>query len=146
MSLLRASYLLGALIVLAQTSVAAEPDLAHAVRAGDVSLTRTLLQHHVNLNEPLADGSTLLAWAVESQNGEMVRLLLDHGAKASGVGDVSVAPLFMACQYGDPAILTLLLEKHADLKATRPDNITPLSVCAGNAPATIVERMIAAGA
>jgi ankyrin repeat protein len=141
---LRAS-LAVALVVLSQPSVSAET-IARAVRAGDVSAARTLLRHHVDLNEPLPDGSTLLAWAVESQNGEMVRLLLDHGAKPSGVGDVSVAPLFMACRYGDPAILNALLDKGADLKAIRPDGITPLSECAGNAPARIVERMIAAGA
>src|SRR6185312_10926355 len=131
MSVFRASSVLGALLVLSHPCVASERDIALAVRAGDVPLTRTLLRHHVNLNEPLPDGSTLLAWAVESQDAEMVRLLLDHGAKASGIGDVSVAPLFMACQYGDPAILTPLLEKHADLKVTRPDGITPLAVCAG---------------
>jgi ankyrin repeat protein len=120
--------------------------IAQAVRAGDVPAARELLRHHVNLNEPLPDGSTLLAWAAESQSGEMVRLLLDQGAKASGVGDVSVAPLFIACQYGDPSILGALLDKRADVKVTRPDGITPLAVCAGNAPAAILERMIAAGA
>jgi ankyrin repeat protein len=153
MSLLRASYVLSALLVLSQSSFAAEwgtsgasTQIAHAVRAGDVAATRALLQHHVSLNEPLPDGSTLLAWAVESQSYEMVHLLLDHGAKASGVGDMSVAPLFLACQYGDPAILAALLDKHADLNATRPDGITPLALCAGNAPSSILERMIAAGA
>ncbi len=125
---------------------AASAPIAQAVRAGDVPAARELLRRHVDLNEPLPDGSTLLAWAVESQSGEMVRLLLDHGAKANGVGDVSVAPLFIACQYGDPVILGALLDKHADVRVTRPDGITPLSVCAGNAPAGILERMIRAGA
>ena len=153
MHLLRALLASGTLLVLSHASVAAQQEtssaaatIVHAIRAGDVSATRTLLQRHVDLNEPLPDGSTLLAWAVESQNSEMVRLLLDHGARASGVGDVSVAPLFIACQYGDPAILGPLLDKRADLKATRPDGIAPLSVCAGNAPPRILERMIAAGA
>jgi ankyrin repeat protein len=143
---------LAAIVLLTQASVAREPDAAaaaalfKAVRSGDVSATRALLPHHRNLNEPLPDGSTLLAWAVESQNGELVRLLLDHGARANGVGTVSVAPLFIACQYGDPAILAALLDAHADVKATRADGIAPLSVCAGNAPANILQRVLAAGA
>jgi ankyrin repeat protein len=120
--------------------------ILQAIRAGDVSATRALLRKHVELNTPLPDGSTLLAWAVEIQNGEIVHLLLEHGAKASGVGEVSVAPLFMACQYGDPGILNELLDQHADVKATRPDGITPLSLCAGNAPPSILERMITKGA
>lgn len=149
----RSSLALAALCTVTHAAIAAAPDasalaapITQAVRAGDVSAARTLLRQHVNLNEPLPDGSTLLAWAVESQNGELVRLLLDHGAKVSGAGDVSVAPLFIACQYGDPAILDALLGKHADVKVARPDGITPLSVCAGNAPAAVLERMIAAGA
>jgi uncharacterized protein len=128
------------------TGVDAAGTLARAVRAGDVPEARSLLKHHINLNEPLPDGSTFLAWAVESQSAEMVRLLLGHGAKARGVGDVTVAPLFMACQYGDPVILNSLLDKGADPKAKRADGITPLSLCAGNAPSGILERMIAAGA
>ena len=132
--------------LLALAALSALTQAAEAVREGDVAAVRSLLPHHLNLNEPLPDGSTLLAWAVESQSREMVRLLLDHGAKASGVGDISVAPLFIACQYGDPVILTALLDKRADVKTTRPDGIAPLSVCAENAPTPILERMIAAGA
>jgi uncharacterized protein len=136
--------------LLAQASIAGEPAAAraaliHAVRSGDEPATRALLRQHHNLNQPLPDGSTLLAWAVESQNGELVRLLLDRGAKASGIGEISVAPLFIACQYGDPTILAALLNAHADVSATRAEGITPLSVCAGNAPPPILERMIAAG-
>src|SRR5512139_2757281 len=138
-ALLRASFALAALAALPQASTAAEQGIAHAVRSGDVPATRALLRHHVNLNEPLPDGSTLLAWAVESQNDELVRLLLDHGAKPNGVGDISVEPLFIACQYGDPGILTSLLDEHADIKVARPDGITPLSLCAGNAPPRILE-------
>ena len=136
---------LAALCVLTRTAFAVEP-IEQVVRAGDVPAARELLAHHVNLNGPLPDGSTLLAWAVESQSNDMVRLLLDHGAKASSVGDRSVAPIFIACQYGDAAILGSLLDKHADVKAARPDGITSLHLCAGNAPSSILERMIDTGA
>jgi uncharacterized protein len=97
-------------------------------------------------NRRLPDGSTQLAWAVENQDREKVRRLLDAGAKPNGIGDASVSPLLVACQYGDPAILDMLLTAGADVKAARPDGITPLAICAGTASAHILKRLIASGA
>ena len=97
-------------------------------------------------NHPLPDGSSMLAWAVENQDHERVRLLLKRGAKPDGVGDPSSSPLIVACQYGDPVILNMLLNAHAGVKIVGAGGITPLALCAGSAPAAIVTRMIAAGA
>jgi uncharacterized protein len=95
-------------------------------------------------NLPLPDGSTPLAWAVESQDPEKVRQLLRQGAKPNASG--SRSPLLIACQYGDPAILNMLLTAGADAKTANPDGITPLTICAGNAPAAVLKRLIVAGA
>jgi ankyrin repeat protein len=83
---------------------------------------------------------------VESQHRELVRLLLDRGAKPNSVGVASVTPLLIACQYGDAAILDMLLTAGADVKAVRPDGIMPLALCAGSAPVAILKRLIASGA
>jgi len=92
------------------------------------------------------DGSTPLAWAVENQDRDAVRLLLKRGAKPSGVGDPSVSPLMIACQYGDAAIIEMLLDAHADAKVARPDGLSALAICAGSAPPEIIAKLIAAGA
>lgn len=97
-------------------------------------------------NLPLADGSTPLAWAIERQDGDGVRQLLARGAKPDNPTHPSVAPLIIACQYGDPLILGLLLDARADVGAALADGLTPLALCAGSAPAGILGRMIAAGA
>jgi ankyrin repeat protein len=97
-------------------------------------------------NLQLPDGSTPLAWAVESQDREKVRSLLEAGAKPNGAGTASATPLLIACQYGDPAILDMLLRAGADVKVTNPEGISPLAICAGNAPAAVLKRLIAAGA
>ncbi|MEJ0034702.1 MAG: ankyrin repeat domain-containing protein [Gammaproteobacteria bacterium] len=129
---------------LPRTAAAGAPDdaLARAVQEGDEAAVRAALAHHAKPNRPLADGSTPLAWAVESQSRQIVRLLLDRGAKPNGMP----SPLTLACQYGDAAILEMLLTARADVKAARADGITPLAVCAGNAPTSILKRLIAAGA
>jgi len=97
-------------------------------------------------NRRLPDGSTPLAWAVESQDRDRVRLLLDRGAKPNGVDAASFSPLIIACQHGDTAILDMLLAARADAKTPGPGGVTALAVCAGNAPAAVVTRLIAAGA
>ncbi len=129
-------------------AVAAKPDadLLRAVRSGDDSAAQSMLARHVDVNRALPDGSTLLAWAVESQNNQMVRLLLKHGAKSTPPGAASVNPLMIACQYGDASILDTLLSAGADVHVTRDDGIMPLSLCAGSAPTSMLARLIAAGA
>jgi ankyrin repeat protein len=97
-------------------------------------------------NRPLPDGSTLLAWAVEKQDAQLVKVLLEKKAKADGGTDPSTAPLLIACQYGDPTIVGLLLSARAKVNVSRPDGIGPLALCAGSAPAEIVGRLISAGA
>lgn len=124
-----------------------QESLVRAVRNGDEAAAQTLLASRADPNHRLPDGSTPLSWAVETQNREMVRLLLDRGAKPNSVdAAATLPPLFIACQYGDAAILDMLLSKGADVKVARPDGITPLAMCAGGAPVAIVERLIAAGA
>lgn len=138
MKALRTSLALSALMLLSQPSLAIGGEtVARAARGAS---------GHTDLNEPLPDGSSQLAWAVENQNSDLVRQLIARGAKPNGVGEISVAPLFVACQYGNADILSALLGAHADVKAVRPDGITPLSLCAGTAPAAILEQMIASGA
>jgi len=123
-----------------------DESLAHAVRNGDIVAVRTLLASRADPNHRLPDGSTMLAWAVDSQNREMVQLLLERGAKPNGTDSASLTPLMVACQYGDPAILDMLIDAGADVKVTRAGGITPLSMCAGNASAETLKRLLAAGA
>ncbi len=130
-----------------RTAIGANAPITQAVRAGDVPTVRALLRHHVNLNEPLPDQSTLLAWAVESQSREMVRLLLDHGAKASGVWRCLCRPALHRMPVRRPNDSRRRCSmQHADVKGVNARTASLLlSVCAGNARA-VLERMIAAGA
>jgi ankyrin repeat protein len=75
----------------------------------------------------------------------MVQLLLENEAKPDAGGPYS-KPLLIAGQYGDPAIVNLLLSARANVKVARPEGIAPLALCAGSAPAQVVSRLIAAGA
>lgn len=134
--------LLGLLPALA---AAVDASWLDAVRRGDVTQARRHLVR-TELNRAQPDGSTPLAWAVESQNPDMVRLLLAQGARAHGVGVPALAPLMIACEYGNVAMLDALLAAGADPRVARDDGITPLALCAGSASPQILARLIKAGA
>jgi ankyrin repeat protein len=121
--------------------------LAHAIRASDYEgVQRLLAARGADPNRLLADGSTPLSWAVETQDARMVRLLLDAKARPDAARNAAAAPLLLACEHGEPQILTLLLDAGADVTRGRPDGIAPLALCAGTAPVEIVRRLLAGGA
>lgn len=150
--------------------------LLRAIHQGDLQAAQQLLaqgwlgrllsyrwQHRLGLasavdpDQVLADGSTPLAWAVESQNLAMVQLLLSHGAHpdyqapAAAEPQFSLdanrfSPLLLACQYGDAEIIASLLRAGAEVNRPGPGGVSALALCAGNAPLLSVQQLLAAGA
>jgi len=57
-----------------------EDRLAEAVRNNQTAEIKDLLAQHADPNAPQPDQSTPLAWAVDRQNEESVKLLLAAGA------------------------------------------------------------------
>jgi ankyrin repeat protein len=131
----------------ANAAPARNAELVPAIRKGDLTRVSELLaKRAADPNRVLADGSTPLSWAVESQDPAMVRLLLGARARPNNATNAAAAPLMLACEYGNVDILTQLLDAGADVKRGRPDGVAPLSLCAGNTPADIVVRLIKGGA
>src|SRR5579871_3199983 len=94
------------------TSFAADKNsrtLAQAVRDGDVPAVRTLLQQHVDVNAPEADGATALFWAVHRDDIETARLLIAGGANVNAANDYGATPVMLAALNGNARILELLL-------------------------------------
>lgn len=101
----------------------------------------------VDVNHPLADGSSLLAWGIETQDTGIIKLLLSSGAQVNNnASNNPFSPLILACKYGNADIINSLLDKGADVNALTDDAISAFQLCAGNAPAGIIKSMIAAGA
>ncbi|RZM20848.1 MAG: ankyrin repeat domain-containing protein, partial [Sphingomonas sp.] len=102
-----------ALSLLACGSAAAQDDadaaLARAIRANDVAAARTALARHADPNRRLAFQATPLGWAVDTQNPEMVAALIAGGARPNTADIDGVSPLGLACELGEPAIVTALL-------------------------------------
>lgn len=123
-------------------------EVIEAILQADTQRLQQFDQHHDWVNQLLPDQSTPLAWAVESQNPEMVELLLELGAKAdhpSGTQN-DFTPLVLACIRGMDEITNLLLAQEADVNNPTSDGITPFSLCAGSSGVNVVKAMIQSGA
>ncbi len=83
-----------------------------AVVAEDQELAKQLLQlPWVDINTRDDGYNTLLHWAVQEGNIEMVGLLLNAGAKINVYNNKSSTPLHVAARAGHTKIVKLLLKK-----------------------------------
>lgn len=142
-----ASVLLLAALSGAALAAPRDAGLVPAIRAGAHDTVRQLLAtREASANQLLPDGSTPLSWAVEAQDPQMVRLLLQAKARPDAARNAATAPLLLACEHGNAEILGLLLDAGADVKRASSEGVAPLALCAGSAPASILERLLAGGA
>jgi hypothetical protein len=105
--------------------------LVWAARKGDVAAIRTLAARGVDLNASSVTGRTFIfpdidhsRWtalqhAVQKQQAEAVRVLLELGAEPDATPPGSVAtPLFIAASNNDRTMVKLLLDAGADVNWT----------------------------
>jgi ankyrin repeat protein len=91
----------------------------------DPETTRLLLEHGADASVRSPDGLTpLLLAAARFGSGDVVKLLLDHGAKLDGE-----PVLARAATAGDEAVMRMLIERGADRKAL-PQDLAVRSGCA----------------
>ncbi len=100
-------------LILAQTAGAAS-DLADAAMRRDEDAVRALLAEGADVNEPQADGSTALHWAVNSDDQDLARLLIDAGANPTAANRAGASPMLLATINGNAGIIALLLDAGVD--------------------------------
>jgi ankyrin repeat protein/beta-lactamase regulating signal transducer with metallopeptidase domain len=105
-----------------------DPPLNQAARAGAIGSVKLLLEAGADPNSIVVTdpgyggaGNTPLCDACESDNEEIVRLLLDHGAGLETVTSGGFTPLLYAAYVHAPRCLALLLDRGANIKARNPN-------------------------
>src|SRR5215472_2279693 len=127
-------------VLLAVNIFAASGDmrLAEAVKEKNSAAVRSLLNQHIDVNTPLPDGSTALAWAAHWDDLETAELLIRAGAKVSAQNSYGVTALWEACNNRSATMVEKLVKAGGDPNAALPGtDETVLMRCArtGNADA-----------
>ena len=135
--------------LLTAAGVGAAPDRetpAGAARRGDTDALRALVQQHVDVNAPDADGTTALHWAVHRDDLQAVDLLIPAGARVNAANLYGVTPLVLACTNGQAAIVERLLQAGADPNTSVPGGETVLMTAARTGSVDVLKMLLARGA
>ena len=119
---------LAALFLVAGPRVWAAGDtrLAEAAMKRDTATVRKLIDQHVDVNAPGADGTPALHWLVRVDDFETARRLIRAGADVSKPNRYGVTPMSLASANGNAEMIALLLEAGADANVTDQTGETAL--------------------
>jgi uncharacterized protein len=104
----------------------ANTTLADAAMKADWPAVRELLNQKAPIDTTLPDGTSALHWAVRTNAGEIVDLLLRAGADVRAADRYGLTPLYLACANADTAMIKKLLDAGADPNFATPAGETPL--------------------
>src|SRR5882672_762466 len=105
---------------------AGDTRLADAAKKRDTATVRMLLDQHVDVNAPGADGTPALHWLVRVDDFEAARRLIRAGADVSKPNRYGVTPMSLASANGNAEMIALLLEAGADANVTDQTGETAL--------------------
>jgi len=123
---------------------AADVAFQHEFHQGQSQMTRYLVSQGAVLdpNSPMMRGIGKLDFAVSSGNVDMVRLLIELGAKANAQTAYPLSPLFNASYKGDSEIVGLLLDAGADVNAPGYEGMPSIAGAVARGHAEIVALLL----
>ncbi|XP_033000964.1 ankyrin repeat and SOCS box protein 3 isoform X2 [Lacerta agilis] len=118
-----------------------------AVQNGHVDVIKLLLQQGANINGPhcWSEWNSLHQAAFQNYP-EILKLLLNKGAKKECVDDFGITPLFVAAQYGKLESLRILISYGANVNCKAKDRATPLFIAAQEGNDECTELLLSRGA
>jgi ankyrin repeat protein len=111
-----------------------------------VSVVTTLVKKGADVNAKDDRGFTVLWFALKGGDEDVIRLLLDNGAKVNtSTCKEGFTPLMQAVQMCCPSVVKLLLKKGSDVNAKKGD-ITPLTLAKARKSMELIHLLKSAGA
>ena len=119
------------------------PAIVRAAQAGSVVEVETLLDQRADINaRHVQSGRNALAVASHCGNDEVVRLLLQYGARVNERDATMMMPMHLAALRGHCGVVELLLQEHADIDAQGPNEETPLRIAAEKGQVELAELLL----
>ena len=132
---------------LLSTVALAQETLVDLVRAGHrEAVLAAITSPDIDIDAVTTDGSTALLWATYSVDHELVRGLLNAGAKADVTNNYGSTPLTEAVKLGDAELVRMLLNAGADPDSPSQDKQTALMLASHIGLLEIAEMLIEHGA
>jgi len=120
--------------------------LLDVVKAGDAAAARTLLARGGDPNSGDADGSTVLHFAVENDETELIQALLAAGARARVANRHGITPLHLAATNGNATIVLRLIAAGADVNGVTPGGETALMMASRTGDPETIKALLTHGA
>ena len=133
-------------VTLALAEAHAAPPLVVAAKHGDRAAALSLVKQGAAVDEPEADGTTALHWAVRAADRTLVEALLEAGADANAANRYGMTPQHLAAVNGDAETLRMLLAAGADANATLPEGETVLLTAARTGSVAVIDALVEHGA
>jgi ankyrin repeat protein len=114
-----------------------------AYKFGDVDVAATLIDLGVPIDFADGNGITMLGRSVLNNEVEMARVLIARGANVNVVDKLGMTPLLWAANidFGDTAMIELLLKSGAKPDARNKDGLTPLELARKSGHATLIPAL-----
>ncbi|KAJ3109172.1 hypothetical protein HDU97_008571 [Phlyctochytrium planicorne] len=122
-------------------------ELHRACESDDKGELEKLIGSGISIKETEFEKSGQTPLLVAARHGylEIVKTLVEHGAKVDDAHDYGFTPLFAACLYGHVAVVKYLLEQGADVNLTKKFGTTPLAAACRNESMEVIEALLAKG-
>lgn len=116
-----------------------------ALAAKNIKGATEIMKNGLNPNAKY-DSCPMLYVVVRFGNLEMLKWLVEHGAKVNAEDDQGVTPLIVAASLGKSEMVSYLMSKGADVNHVGNDHRTPASEAKANGHKEILSMLKAAGA
>lgn len=118
---------------------------ALATKKPNLILAKEIMKKGLNPNAKY-DSCPMLYITVRFGDMEMIKWLVEHGAKVNEEDDQGVTPLIVAAQLGKKEVVKYLISKGSDVNHVGNDHRTPASAASDNGHTEIVSILKSAGA
>jgi ankyrin repeat protein len=130
------------LAAVASIAGAAELRLIDFIKDQNHKAALAMIAAHADVNAPLPDGSTPLAWAAYQDDADIAAALIKAGAKIETADQYGETPLTLACANGNAAIVEMLLKSGANVNAERWSGESALMIASASGNPQVVHMLI----